>query len=133
MNKYGQLLEHSPFCERDIHGPENLKTHNQKGDFLVKIKREDLIFGYHYANHPFDAIGWDGYLYPFTFSIYDFEPITGRIHQPPPVHQTFETPAFVNVLLFQGFTIIIRSQFPHHTTTAMLILTKCFIMWMAIL
>ena len=95
MNKYGQLLEHSPFCERDIYGPEKLKTYNEKGDFLVKIKRDDLIFGYHYATHPFDAIGWDGYLYPFTFSIYDFEPITGRIHQPPPVHQTFETPAFV--------------------------------------
>lgn len=95
MNKYGQLLEHSPFCERDIHAPESLKTNNEKGDFLVKVKRDDLIFGYHYATHPFDAIGWDGYLYPYTFSIYDFEPITGRIHQPPPVHQTFETPAFV--------------------------------------
>jgi homogentisate 1,2-dioxygenase len=54
-----------------------------------------MIFPYHYKTHPFDAIGWDGYLYPYTFSIYDFEPITGRIHQPPPVHQTFETPAFV--------------------------------------
>ncbi|HEY9114888.1 MAG TPA: homogentisate 1,2-dioxygenase [Bacteroidales bacterium] len=95
MNKFGQLLEHSPFCERDIHAPGKLNTFNEKGDFLVKVKRDDLIFGYHYATHPFDAIGWDGYLYPFTFSIYDFEPITGRIHQPPPVHQTFETPAFV--------------------------------------
>jgi homogentisate 1,2-dioxygenase len=95
MNKYGQLLEHSPFCERDIHAPEALSTFNEMGDFVVKVKRDDLIFGYHYATHPFDAIGWDGYLYPFTFSIYDFEPITGRIHQPPPVHQTFETPAFV--------------------------------------
>jgi len=95
MNKVGQLLEHSPFCERDIHGPEKLETHDKKGDFLVKIKRSDMIFPYHYQTHPFDAIGWDGYLYPYTFSIYDFEPITGRIHQPPPVHQTFETPAFV--------------------------------------
>jgi len=95
MNKFGQLLEHSPFCERDIHAPGKLNTFNEKGDFQVKVKRDDLIFGYHYATHPFDAIGWDGYLYPYTFSIYDFEPITGRIHQPPPVHQTFETPAFV--------------------------------------
>ena len=95
MNKVGQLLEHAPFCERDIHGPEKLVTHEDKGDHLVKIKRSDMIFPYHYQTHPFDAIGWDGYLYPYTFSIYDFEPITGRIHQPPPVHQTFETPAFV--------------------------------------
>lgn len=95
LNKFGQLLEHSPFCERDIHAPGKLHTFSEKGDFLVKIKRDDLIFGYHYATHPFDAVGWDGYLYPYTFSIYDFEPITGRIHQPPPVHQTFETPAFV--------------------------------------
>jgi len=95
MNKVGQLLEHSPFCERDIHGPEKLNTYDEKGDFLVKIKRSDMIFPYHYHTHPFDAIGWDGYLYPYKFSIYDFEPITGRIHQPPPVHQTFETPAFV--------------------------------------
>lgn len=95
MNKVGQLLEHSPFCERDIHGPGELVTFEEKGDFLIKIKRSDMIFPYHYQTHPFDAIGWDGYLYPYTFSIYDFEPITGRIHQPPPVHQTFETPAFV--------------------------------------
>lgn len=95
MNKVGQLLEHAPFCERDIHTPEELLTIEEKGDFLVKVKRSDMIFPYHYQTHPFDAVGWDGYLYPYTFSIYDFEPITGRIHQPPPVHQTFETPAFV--------------------------------------
>lgn len=94
-NKNGQLLEHSPFCERDIRTPENLETHDQKGDFLVKIKRSDKLFPYVYAAHPFDAIGWDGCHYPFALSIHDFEPITGRIHQPPPVHQTFETPAFV--------------------------------------
>ena len=94
-NKNGQLLEHSPFCERDIRTPENLETHDQKGDFLVKIKRSDKLFPYVYATHPFDAIGWDGCHYPFALSIHDFEPITGRIHQPPPVHQTFETPAFV--------------------------------------
>jgi homogentisate 1,2-dioxygenase len=95
VNKMGQLLEHSPFCERDIRPPQNLKTHDQKGEFLVKIKRSDMIFPYVYATHPFDAVGWDGCHYPFALSIHDFEPITGRVHQPPPVHQTFETPAFV--------------------------------------
>jgi homogentisate 1,2-dioxygenase len=95
LNKVGQLLEHSPFCERDLKTPGELITHDEEGDFLVKIKRDDMIFPYHYASHPFDAIGWDGYLYPYSLSIYDFEPITGRIHQPPPVHQTWETPGFV--------------------------------------
>jgi len=74
MNKVGQLLEHSPFYERDIKAPEHLVTHDKKGDFLVKVKRSDMIFPYHYETHPFDAIGWDGYLYPYTLSIYDFEP-----------------------------------------------------------
>ncbi|MCF8366726.1 MAG: homogentisate 1,2-dioxygenase [Bacteroidales bacterium] len=95
LSRAGQLLEHSPFCERDIRKPENLKTHDQKGDFLIKIKRDDMIWDYHYQTHPFDLIGWDGYLYPYALSIHDFEPITGRVHQPPPVHQTFETPTFV--------------------------------------
>lgn len=95
INKAGQLLEHSPFCERDIRKPADLETHTEQGDFLVKIKRDEMIWPYHYVNHPFDLIGWDGYHYPFALSIHDFEPITGRIHQPPPVHQTFETPAFV--------------------------------------
>lgn len=95
LNRSGQLLEHSPFYERDIKTPQNLQTHDEKGDFLVKIKRSDLLFSYHYATHPFDAVGWDGYHFPFAISIHDFEPITGRVHQPPPVHQTFETPAFV--------------------------------------
>lgn len=95
MNKYGQLLEHSPFCERDLKCPQNLESHNEKGDFLVKIKRHDQLYPYVYATHPFDAVGWDGCHYPFGLSIHDFEPITGRIHQPPPVHQTFETQAFV--------------------------------------
>lgn len=95
VNRDGQLLEHSPFCERDIRKPADLETHNEQGDFLVKIKREDTIWPYHYATHPFDLIGWDGFHYPYAFSIFDFEPITGRVHQPPPVHQTFETSAFV--------------------------------------
>jgi homogentisate 1,2-dioxygenase len=72
-----------------------LETHDQKGDFLVNIKRDDMIFPDHYQTHPFDVVGWDGYHFPFALSILDFEPITGRIHQPPPVHQTFETNAFV--------------------------------------
>ncbi len=90
MNKAGQLLEHSPFYERDIRKPENLNTHDEQGDFLVLIKRDDMIYPYHYATHPFDVVGWDGYHFPFALSIHEFEPITGRIHQPPPVHQTFE-------------------------------------------
>lgn len=95
VNRAGQLLEHAPFCERDIRKPENLETHDEKGDFTVLIKRDGMIYPYHYATHPFDLIGWDGYHYPYALSIHDFEPLTGRIHQPPPVHQTFETPTFV--------------------------------------
>ena len=95
LNGSGQLLEHAPYCERDIRKPQELETHEETGDFLVKIKRDDRIWPYHYETHPFDLIGWDGYHYPFAFSIHDFEPITGRIHQPPPVHQVFETSTFV--------------------------------------
>ena len=95
LNKYGQLLEHSPFCERDFREPQDLETLDEKGDFLVKIKKQGRIFPYHYGTHPFDAIGWDGFNYPYAFSIHDFEPITGRVHQPPPVHQTFEAKNFV--------------------------------------
>lgn len=94
-NWFGQLLEHSPFCERDIRRPDHLETHDEKGDFLIKVKKQDDIFDMVYATHPFDVVGYDGYNYPYAFSIHDFEPITGRIHQPPPVHQTFETDAFV--------------------------------------
>lgn len=94
-NWFGQLLEHSPFCERDIRRPEELETHDEKGEFLVKVRKQDEIFDMVYATHPFDVVGYDGYNYPYAFSIHDFEPITGSIHQPPPVHQTFETDAFV--------------------------------------
>ncbi len=94
-NKFGQLLEHAPFCERDIRKPENLETHDERGDFVVYIKKDGLIYPYHYQTHPFDVIGWDGFHYPYVFSIHDFEPITGRVHQPPPVHQTFEAHNFV--------------------------------------
>lgn len=94
-NNFGQLLEHSPFCERDIRKPEVLETYDEQGEFRVMIKKQDQLYEYTYLNHPFDVIGWDGYLYPYAFSIHDFEPITGRVHQPPPVHQTFEARNFV--------------------------------------
>lgn len=95
MSKYGQLMEHSPYCERDIRGPENLVTNDLTGDFIIKTKKQGWLYGIHYGTHPFDVVGWDGCCYPYIFSIHDFEPITGRVHQPPPVHQTFETDAFV--------------------------------------
>jgi homogentisate 1,2-dioxygenase len=94
-NQMGQLLEHSPYCERDIRPPHTLKPELEKGDFLMKIKKLGHIHQYHYGNSPIDVVGWDGCLYPYALSIHDFEPITGRIHQPPPVHQTFEARNFV--------------------------------------
>ena len=94
-NWFGQHLESSPYCERDMHPPSELLTHNEKGDFLIKIKKKGAIHECLYASHPFSVVGWDGYNYPYKFSIHDFEPITGRVHQPPPVHQTFETSSFV--------------------------------------
>ena len=95
LSKYGQLMEHSPYCERDIRPPHELKTYDLKGDYLIKAKKRGMLYGLHYGTHPFDVIGWDGCCYPYIFSIHDFKPITGRVHQPPPVHQTFETNAFV--------------------------------------
>lgn len=94
-NNFGQLLEHAPFCERDIRPPAALECHDQKGDFVIKLKKQNKIFDLVYVTHPFDVVGYDGFSYPYALSIHDFEPITGRIHQPPPVHQTFETNAFV--------------------------------------
>jgi homogentisate 1,2-dioxygenase len=94
-NSSGQHLEHSPFCERDFKLPGELETYDQKGDFLIKVKKEDMLHDIVYASHPFDVVGWDGYNFPWAFSIHNFEPITGRVHQPPPVHQTFETNSFV--------------------------------------
>lgn len=95
LSPYGQLLEHSPFCERDIRKPENLETIDQKGEFLINVKKKGLLYPIWYGTHPFDVIGWDGYDYPYALSIHDFEPITGRVHQPPPVHQTFDANNFV--------------------------------------
>jgi len=94
-NNFGQLLENAPFCERDMRLPQNLETHNERGKFLVKIKKQGVMWEYTYANHPFDVVGWDGFNYPYAFSIHDFEPITGRIHLPPPIHQTWESEGFV--------------------------------------
>ncbi len=94
-NNFGQLLEHSPFCERDMRAPSDLETHDEKGDFIVKTKKQNVLHEITYATHPFDVVGWDGYNFPYAMSIHDFEPITGRIHLPPPIHQNFEGHNFV--------------------------------------
>ena len=94
-NEYGQYEEHAPYCERDFRKPVNLETHDETGEFKVLIKKQHIVYPYIYATHPFDAIGWDGNHYPWAFSIHDFEPITGRIHMPPPIHQTFEANNYV--------------------------------------
>lgn len=94
-NQFGQLMEHSPFCERDINKPEKLNTKDERGEFKVIIKKGYELYPYHYLFHPFDVVGWDGFVYPYTFNIENFEPITGRVHQPPPVHQTFASDGFV--------------------------------------
>ncbi|HEU4763063.1 MAG TPA: homogentisate 1,2-dioxygenase [Gemmatimonadales bacterium] len=94
-NEFGQLLEGAPFCERDVRRPAELRTHDQRGDFPVLVKQYDAINELVLDHHPFDVVGWDGYFYPWAFSIHDFEPIVGRIHQPPPVHQTFQGDGFV--------------------------------------
>ena len=100
LSKYGQFLEHAPYCERDLHGPvEPFVVEGNDVEVLVKHRGNGPggLVGTRmtYATHPFDVIGWDGCLYPYTFNVEDFEPITGRIHQPPPVHQVFEGWNFV--------------------------------------
>jgi homogentisate 1,2-dioxygenase len=94
-NDYGQLLEHSPYSQRDIHQPDEAAPRSDAGDFVIHVRSTDLVTAYHFKHHPFDLIGWDGYLWPFRFNIADFQPITGRVHQPPPVHQVFEANNFV--------------------------------------
>jgi len=94
-NNYGQLLEHAPYCERDIRVPTDLETHLERGEYEIRVKVRDRLTQHILDHHPFDVVGWDGYLYPWIFNIEDFEPITGRIHQPPPAHQTFEGHDFV--------------------------------------
>jgi len=95
INRYGQFLEHSPYCERDIRPPDQLFTHDEQGEFELRVKARGVITRYIYGHHLHDVVGWDGHLWPYAFNIEDFEPITGRIHQPPPVHQTFDGPGFV--------------------------------------
>lgn len=94
-NDLGQLLEHSPYCERDIRPPSSLEPETEKGEYLVQIKKQGYLHQYVYEHSPFDIVGWDGFLFPYALSIHDFEPITGRIHQPPPVHQTFQAWGYV--------------------------------------
>ncbi|MBI4553343.1 MAG: homogentisate 1,2-dioxygenase [Candidatus Latescibacteria bacterium] len=94
-NEYGQLLEHAPYCERDIRVPEILETHDEPGRYEVRILARGVLNAYYYDFHPFDVVGWDGYVYPWVFSIHNFQPITGLVHQPPPAHQTFEGRNFV--------------------------------------
>jgi homogentisate 1,2-dioxygenase len=97
LSAAGQFLEHSPYCERDLHGPdEPLIAGDDTGQPAdVLVRQRDGLTQYRYAHHPFDVVGWDGCLYPYRLSIHDFEPVTGRVHQPPPVHQTFAGPRFV--------------------------------------
>ncbi len=95
LNNNGQFLEHSPYCDRDIRRPQELVTHTERGEFEVRLKVGDTLTSYWYDFHPFNVVGWDGYEYPYALNISDFEPITGRVHQPPPVHQTFQGPNFV--------------------------------------
>lgn len=94
-NELGQLMEHSPYCERDMRPPTELKIEKEKGEYLVQIKKQGFLHQYVYEHSPFDIVGWDGFLFPYALSIHDFEPITGRIHQPPPVHQTFQAWGYV--------------------------------------
>jgi homogentisate 1,2-dioxygenase len=94
-NAFGQLLEHSPYCERDVRPPGELLTVDEQGAYEIRILKHGRLHRYVMRYHPFDVVGWDGYMYPYAISIHDFEPITGRVHQPPPVHQMFEASNFV--------------------------------------
>jgi len=94
-NQFGQLLEHSPYCERDIRLPTELPVYDQTGEFQIVVKHQNLLTEVVLDHHPLDVVGWDGFYYPWILSIHDFEPITGSLHQPPPVHQTFEADGFV--------------------------------------
>ena len=116
-NKFGQLLEHSPFCERDIRTPELSKPKDEEGEFLVKVRVVDGIQDMVYAHHPCDVVGWDGYFFPWIFNIDDFEPIVGSLHQPPPVHQVLQSEGFVvcNFVsrLFDFHPDAIPAPYPH--------------------
>jgi homogentisate 1,2-dioxygenase len=116
-NKFGQLLESSPYCERDINVPNLNKPIDKEGNFLIKVRLEDGIQDYIYNHHPFNVVGWDGYYYPWIFNINNFEPIVGSIHQPPSVHQTFEGNNFVVCSfvsrLFDFHKDAIPAPYPH--------------------
>jgi len=94
-NRYGQLLEHAPYSQRDFHPPAELETHREGGDHELVVRVRGGYQHYTLDYHPLDVVGWDGYVYPYTFNIDDFEPMAGRVHLPPPVHQTFQGPNFV--------------------------------------
>jgi homogentisate 1,2-dioxygenase len=94
-NEHGQLMESAPFSERDLRRPANLQVHDERGDFRLVVKKDDCLTEFVLDHHPFDVVGWDGYYYPWAFNIHDFEPRVGRVHLPPPVHQTFEGDNFV--------------------------------------
>ncbi len=91
----GQIKMDAPFAERDLHGPMEIIANDEEGDFEILIKDSERYTRHVLAHHPFDVIGWDGMLYPYTFNVHDFEPITGTTHQPPPIHQTFECKGYV--------------------------------------
>lgn len=94
-NEHGQLLESAPFSERDIRRPGDLHTHTDRGEFRLVVKKDNRLTEFVVERHPFDVVGWDGYYYPWAFNIHDFEPRVGRVHLPPPTHQTFEGDGFV--------------------------------------
>ena len=116
-NRVGQLLEHSPFCERDIRVPVLQKPINEKGEFTIRVSLNSGVKNFIYNKHPFDVVGWDGYYFPWILNINDFEPITGSIHQPPPVHQTFQSKGFVVCSfvsrLFDYHPDAIPAPYPH--------------------
>ncbi len=116
-NRLGQLLEHSPYCERDIRVPQLNKPIDKTDDQLLIVRLESGLQEMVYAHHPFDVIGWDGYYYPWIFNINDFEPIVGSIHQPPPVHQVFQSKGFVVCSfvsrLFDFHPDAIPAPYPH--------------------
>jgi len=126
-NRFGQLMEHSPFCERDIQAPQLQEPINNKNECRVKVKTLHGIQEYTYAHHPCDVVGWDGYYFPWKISIHDFEPIVGSIHQPPPVHQTFQGRDLSFVLLCPVYLIFIPIQFLRPIPILMWILMKSFI------
>jgi len=94
-NEYGQILEHAPYKERDFRAPEALDTFDEEGDYEVVVRARNRLTAYKFPYHPFDVVGWDGYVFPYAFSIHDFQPITGKLHMPPPIHQTFHAAGFV--------------------------------------